>query len=47
VEIDVLEREEQKFLQLKPHIRPEFISGKIEDDAVTLIRVIATKPKAT
>jgi hypothetical protein len=45
VEIEVLEREEQKFLQLKPRIRPEFISGKIEDDAVTLIRVIASKPK--
>ena len=45
VEIEVLAREEEKFLQLKPHIRPEFISGRIEDDAVTLIRVIASKPK--
>jgi SAM-dependent methyltransferase len=45
VEIEVLAREEEKFLQLKPRIRPEFISGKIEDDAVTLIRVIASKPK--
>jgi SAM-dependent methyltransferase len=45
VEIEVLAREEGKFLQLKPHIRREFISGKIEDDAVTLIRVVASKPK--
>jgi hypothetical protein len=45
VEVEVLAREEEKFLQLKPHIRPEFISGRIEDDAVTLIRVIASKPK--
>jgi SAM-dependent methyltransferase len=45
VEIEVLAREQEKFLQLKPRIRPEFISGKIEDDAVTLIRVIASKPK--
>jgi hypothetical protein len=28
-----------------PRIRPEFISGNIEDDSVTLIRVIASKPK--
>ncbi|MFT3892233.1 MAG: methyltransferase domain-containing protein [Anaerolineales bacterium] len=47
VEIEVLAREEEKFLQLKPHIRPEFISGKIEDDAVTLIRVIASRPKVS
>lgn len=45
VEIEALAREEEKFLALKPHIRPEFISGKIEDDSVTLIRVIASKPK--
>lgn len=47
VEIEVLAREEEKFLHLKPHIRPEFISGKIEDDAVTLIRVIASKSKVS
>jgi len=47
VEIEVIAREEEKFLQLKPRIRPEFISGRIEDDAVTLIRVITSKPKTS
>lgn len=45
VEIEVLERDEDAFRRLQPRIRPEFISGKIEDDSVTLIRVIASKPK--
>ena len=45
VEIDVLGRDEAAFRKLQPRIRPEFISGKIEDDSVTLIRVIASKPK--
>jgi len=45
VEIDVLVRDEEAFRKLQPHIRPEFISGKMEDDSVTSIRVIASKPK--
>ena len=45
VEIEVLARDEEAFRKLQPHIRPEFISGKIEDDAVTLIRVLASQPK--
>lgn len=44
VEFEVLEREEEAFRKLKPHIRPEFLSGDPEEDAVTLIRVIASKP---
>jgi len=47
VEIEVLAREEDAFRKLQPHVRPEFISGKIEDDSVTLIRVIASKPKTS
>lgn len=47
VEIEVLEREQEKFRKLQPHIRPEFVSGKIEDDAVTLIRVISFKPRSS
>ena len=47
VEIEVLERDEAAFRRLQPRIRPEFISGKIEDDAVTLIRVIASAPKVS
>ena len=44
VEIEVLAREEAAFRKVMPHIRPEFMSGKLEDDAVTLIRVIAAGP---
>jgi hypothetical protein len=47
VEIKVLERDEETFRKLQPHIRPEFISGNIEDDSVTLIRVIASQPKGS
>lgn len=42
VEIDVLERNEAEFRKLQPHIRPEFISGNMDEDTVTLIRVIAS-----
>ena len=45
VEIEVRARDEEAFRKLMPRIRPEFISGNIEDDSVTLIRVIASKPK--
>lgn len=44
VEIEVLDREEEAFHKLKPHIRPEFLSGDPHEDAVTLIRVVASKP---
>ncbi|GAB4415228.1 MAG: hypothetical protein Kow002_00150 [Anaerolineales bacterium] len=43
VNIDILAREEAAFLKLKPHIRPEFISENLEEDAAALIRVIAKK----
>lgn len=44
VEIEVLGRDEAAFRKLLPRIRPEFVSGRIEDDAVTLICVVARKP---
>ena len=44
VEIEVLGRDEEAFRKLRPWIRPEFISGNPDEDAVTLIRVIASKP---
>lgn len=47
VEIEVLGRDEAAFRKLQPHIRPEFVSGRVEDDSVTLIRVVASKPKAS
>jgi len=46
VEIEILAREEEAFRRLAPHIHPEFISGSLSEDAVTLIRVIASKPLA-
>lgn len=42
VEIKVLARDEESFRKLQPHICPEFLSGNIEDDSVTLILVIAS-----
>ena len=44
VEIDVLARDEAAFRKLISHIRPEFISGNMNEDNVTLIRVIASQP---
>jgi hypothetical protein len=44
VEIEVLSREEAVFRKLMPHIRPEFVSGNLQEDSVTLIRVMASKP---
>ena len=44
VEIKVLTREEESFRKLLPRIRPEFVSGKIEEDAVGVILVVASKP---
>lgn len=44
VEIHVLTREQEAFRKLLPHIRPEFVSGNMEEDAVGVILVIASKP---
>ncbi|HSA99982.1 MAG TPA: hypothetical protein VLE49_04980 [Anaerolineales bacterium] len=44
VEIEVLGREAEAFEKVKPYLRPEFVSGDPEQDAVTLIQVIASKP---
>jgi SAM-dependent methyltransferase len=44
-EIEVLERNDEAFRKIQPRLRPEFVSGKIEDDSVTLIRVVASQPK--
>lgn len=42
VEIDVLAREEAAFREALPHIRPEFISGDMAEDSVSLILVVAS-----
>lgn len=42
VEIDVLAREKEAFQKILPHIRPEFVSGDIDEDSISLVRVIAS-----
>jgi SAM-dependent methyltransferase len=44
VEIEILTSEEEAFCKLKPHIRPEFISGNMEDDAAATVRIVASQP---
>ncbi|MCL4528850.1 MAG: methyltransferase domain-containing protein [Chloroflexi bacterium] len=45
IEIEVTARDEAAFEKARPRIRPEFISGNIQVDSVTLIRVLASKPR--
>jgi hypothetical protein len=44
VEIEILSREEAAFRKLLPRIRPEFVSGNMEEDAVGVMLIIASKP---
>ncbi|MGZ9226739.1 MAG: hypothetical protein ACXW4M_14410 [Anaerolineales bacterium] len=44
VEIEVLSREEGAFRKVMPHLRPEFVSGDMEEDAVGLIQVVVSNP---
>jgi len=46
VEIAVLERDEAAFRRIKPHVRPQFVSGNAAEDCVTLIRITARKARA-
>lgn len=46
VDILVRERDEAAFQKTRARIRPEFISGDLADDAVTLIRVVVSQPKS-
>jgi len=45
VEIELLAHERESFRKVAPYIRPEFVSGDLEEDAVTLIRVSASQPR--
>ncbi len=47
VEIDVLERDEAAFERMRGRIRPEFISGNLQDDSVTLILATAAHPRSS
>jgi SAM-dependent methyltransferase len=44
VELTVLARDEAAFQRALPGIKPEFRSGDLADDSVTLLRVIASRP---
>jgi hypothetical protein len=44
VDIQILERDESNFVKARPQILPEFISGKLEDDCVTLISMAVVQP---
>jgi hypothetical protein len=46
VEIEILSREEEAFRRLLPRIRPEFVSGNMEEDAAATVRVTASEPLA-
>jgi hypothetical protein len=45
VEIKILSHEEEAFRKLMPQIRPEFISGNMDEDTAGTIRVIARGPR--
>ena len=45
VDIQILERDESNFEKARPEILPEFISGKLEDDCVTLISVVVLQAR--
>jgi SAM-dependent methyltransferase len=45
VEIEILTREDDAFRKLQPHIKPEFVSGNMDEDAAATIRVIASGAK--
>jgi len=45
VEIEILTREDDAFRKLLPHIKTEFISGNMDEDAAATIRVIASGVK--
>ena len=45
VGIEALTREEEEFRKLLPRIHPEFVSGNIDEDAVGVILLIASKPR--
>ena len=46
VEIAVLERDLEKFRVAQPRIRPEFLTGDPQVDAVTKVQVLAARPSA-
>ena len=46
VEIQILQRDESGFEKTRSRLRPEFVSGNLQDDSVTLVLIIAAKPRS-
>ena len=44
VEIEILSHEEEAFRKVLPWLRPEFVSGNMDEDAVGNIQIVALKP---
>jgi SAM-dependent methyltransferase len=44
VEIEILTQEEEAFRKLHPYIRPEFVSGNMEEDTAATVRIVASQP---
>lgn len=44
VELTILQRNETELQKARSRIRPEFLSGNMEDDSVELIRVVVSQP---
>jgi SAM-dependent methyltransferase len=47
VRIEVRERDLKSFEQTRPRIRPEFLTGDPQIDAITKLRVVAARPRST
>lgn len=45
VEIQTLQRDEVEFEKARARLRPEFVSGNLSDDSVTLILITASNPR--
>ena len=45
VEIKILQRDEAAFEKARRRLRPEFVSGNLQEDSVTLALIVASKPR--
>lgn len=45
VQVQVLRSNQEAFLKIKNKIKPEFLSGDLERDAITMIYILAKQPK--
>ena len=45
VEIQILQRDEAAFEKARKRLRPEFVSGDLQEDSVTLVRILASRPR--